>query len=213
MFKNIQVIIWDFDGTMYEPNKELWHDVRESEYRVITEHTHWPREKVLVEFEAKHALGTSATEAVATLSSITTVEAANEMETYYDRTKYLTRDDKLIELFSKLTGFRHLILANGVRKNIEKAIIALGLTPTLFETIVTSELTGLNKPNPEPFEYVMRYTKLSPEQHLMIGDRVEIDLVPAKKLGFHTCLVWSDKKHPAVDASVPTVYDIGNLIG
>lgn len=212
-FKYITVLVWDFDGTLYKPNNELWHDVRESEYRVIAEHTHWPREKVLKEFEAKHAPGTSATEAVATLSGITTVSAANEMETYYDRTKYLTRDNKLIELFSKLTGFRHLLLANGVRKNIEKAIIALGLTPTLFETIVTSELTGVNKPNPEPFEHVLGFTKFSPEQHLMIGDRIEIDLVPAKKLGMNTCLVWSNEKNPAVDVTIPTVYDIANLLG
>lgn len=212
-FKNLNVLVWDFDGTLYKPHPGLWHDVRESEYRVISEHTHWPREKLLKEFKKMHAPGTSATEVVAKLSGITTVNAANEMETYYDRTKYLTRDNKLIELFQKLTNFRHLVLANGVRKNIEKAIVALGLKPSLFETIVTSELTGVNKPNLKPFQYVIDYTKRTPQEHLMIGDRVGIDLAPAKKLGMYTCLVWSSEKHPAVDVTVPTVYEVGNLLG
>ena len=51
MFSDVQVLIWDFDGTLYKPNPELFHAVRESEYRTIMEYTHWNRERTITEFE------------------------------------------------------------------------------------------------------------------------------------------------------------------
>jgi len=42
-FRNIRVLIWDYDGTFYKPNQDLWQDVREAEFRTIMAHTGWNR--------------------------------------------------------------------------------------------------------------------------------------------------------------------------
>ena len=100
---NIQVLIWDFDGTLYKPHPDLWRDVREAEYRVIAEHTGWEKEKVIEEFTKLYKVVlASATQVVAKLAEIQVKQAAIEMENYFDRTKYLRPDDKLVELFTKL---------------------------------------------------------------------------------------------------------------
>lgn len=205
-FSHIKVLIWDFDGTLYKPDPLLWRDVRESEYRVIADHTKWAREKVLTEFEKLYNITfKSATQVVAKLANISVLQAAQEMEEYYDRTKYLSRDEKLIELFQKLTNFSHYLLVNGIQMKIKKALKKLGLSHNVFKEIVTSETVGDNKPSPKGFEYILKKTRLPAGEHLMIGDRIDVDLAPAKKLGMKTYLVtWGESS---------TVYNLANLVG
>ena len=71
---------------------------------------------------------------------------------------------------------------------------------------------GTVKPDPVIFKKIEEYTGLPANQHLMIGDRVEVDLVPAKKLGMKTCLVWSQSDDPSVDVSIGKVYDIVKVL-
>lgn len=213
MFPDVRVLVWDFDGTFYKPNPELFHAVRESEYRTIMEHTQWDRQKAIKEFDSYYKKITpSATQTVAKLCGITTAQAALTMEKYFDRRDYLSRDDKLITLFEKLKNFRHYILANGTRYRLEETLTVLGLPVNTFVEIITSEHVGENKPSEKGFRYIMKKTGLSPMAHLMIGDREVVDLVPAKALGMRTCLVWSEEKNSIADVTLPTVYDLANLL-
>ncbi|MBI3385743.1 HAD family hydrolase [Candidatus Gottesmanbacteria bacterium] len=212
-FDDVKILIWDFDGTLYKPNPALFHKVREAEYRVIAERMHWPKEKVITEFNRVWPkLARSATEAVARIAGITTVEAAIEMESYYDRRPYLSHDRKLIGLFSKLSHFTHYLLVNGIRKRIEESLNVLGMPVSTFADIVTSESVGVNKPNPAGFKFILAKTTLPSSQHLMIGDRPAVDLAPAKKLGMQTCLVWAKSSAAYVDVILPSVYDVANLL-
>lgn len=211
---NIEVLIWDFDGTLYEPNPELWKHVREAEYRVIMNHLHINREKAIELFNRDYKVVTpSATQTVARLSGIKTAEAAVEMENFYDRRQFLKRDPKLIELFAKLKNYKHFILANGTKRRLTETLIHLGLDPKNFQEIVTSELVGENKPSDVGFQYILKQTSLTPEQHLMIGDREQVDLVPAKNLGMRTCLVWRNEKSKFADIKLKTIYDLTSIPG
>jgi len=212
-FSNVKVLIWDFDGTLYKPNRDIWHDVREAEYKTIANHTGWKRDKTIAEFEKVYKTITpSATEAVAFICKIKTEEAALEMERYYDRRKFLSSDSKLIALFKKLRSFRHFILANGVIHRIKETLAVLGIPRDTFEEIVTSEVVGVNKPHEKGFRYILNRSKLPAHDHLMIGDREAVDLAPAKALGMKTCLVWSDTKSLVADVTLPTVYDIEKIL-
>ncbi|MEK7165447.1 MAG: HAD family hydrolase [Patescibacteria group bacterium] len=211
-FNKIAVLIWDFDGTFYKPLPKLWHDVRIAEFRVIMAHTGWDQNKAEIEFEKlyKHRFD-SATQTSAFLSNISIAEAAVEMERFFDRRNYLKKDPRLVRLFEKLRHFRHFTLANGVIARHIETFKILGLAPQIFEEMVTSETVGFTKPNPQGFQYILDKTKLPPSSHLMIGDREIVDLVPAKKLGMKTCLVWSDKKSVIADITLKTVYELSSL--
>ncbi|MBU1327386.1 HAD family hydrolase [Patescibacteria group bacterium] len=209
----IKVIIWDFDGTFFRPNQALWDAVRSSEYRTIINHTGWSMEKTVYEFQKYYKIVTpSATETVAYLCNITTSEAALEMEEYFDRRKFVKKDKRLVSLFRKLDRFDHYILANGVKKKLEETLVVLGLSQGIFKEIITSETVGVNKPSDKGFRYILKITNVAPKEHLMIGDREAVDLAPAKKLGMHTCLVWSDTKSSIVDVTLPTVYDVARMM-
>lgn len=210
----IKVLIWDFDGTLYQPNELLMKAVRQAEYKTIKNHTGWSEKKIFQEFQKLYKVKyLSATETVAKISQISVSTAAVELEEYFDRRKFLKRDEKLINLFKRLNKFRHFILANGSRIKLAETMVKLGLAKNQFEEIITSEISGENKPHENGFKYILKLTGLPAEAHLMIGDRILVDLVPAKKLGMKTCLVWSSEtKNPDADIIVPTVYDVGEIL-
>ncbi len=213
MFDEVKVLIWDFDGTLYRPNPALWREIREGEYRTIMNHTGWSREKTLEEFEKLHKkVYPSVTETVAKLSNVSIKQAAVEMEQYFDRAKYLARDEKLIALFAKLKGYRHFTLANGIIANHKKALDVLGIPAETFEEMVTAETVGVVKPHPEGFLHILNKTGLPAEQHLMIGDREAVDLAPAKTLGMRTCLVWAETKSNVADVTLRTAYEVVTII-
>jgi len=213
LFASIKILIWDFDGTFYKQNAGLFGEVRESEYRAIMNHTGWTREKTIEEFKKLHKVTIqSATVVVAKLSNISIAEAAVESERYFDRRKYFHRDPRLVELFNTLAGFRHFILANGMIAKHNETLAVLGIPVGTFEEDVTAETVGVTKPDPAGFLYIMKKTGLAPDAHLMIGDRESVDIVPAKALGMHTCLVWSETKSTIADVTLPSVYDVAQLL-
>lgn len=209
-FAQVKILIWDFDGTLYKAIPELWKDIREAEYKVIMHHTGWDHDQAENEFRALYKVTiSSATETVARLAKIPTSSAAIEMEDYYDRGKFLSRDERLIDLFAHLIKFKHYILGNGAKVGIVKTLHVLGISPDIFEEIVTSEITKINKPDPAGYRYIMQKTGLSASAHMMIGDRVDVDLVPAKALGMKTCLVFGQSIIP--DISLDSVYEVSSL--
>lgn len=212
-FNNIKVIIWDFDGTFYPPNHKLFHIIRESEYQAIMFLNHWPREKAVTEFHKLHKVTIqSATVVISTLCHVSVARAAIESEKRFDRRKYIEHDQGLIEMFDKLKPYRHYILANGVKKYILKMLEVFGIPMETFEDIVTSDTIGVTKPDEKGFRYIIEKTGLPPNAHLMIGDRDLVDLVPAKKLGMRTCLVWSDTQSTIADVTLSTVYKIPDIL-
>jgi HAD superfamily hydrolase (TIGR01549 family) len=207
----IKIIIWDFDSTLYPRNDNLSSDVREAELRVIMDHTGWNHDKAVEQFNSLfRRIYFSATQTAAQLSGIKFTQASIEMENYFDRTKYLKRDPKLIEMFTKLYPYKHVILSNGMISKIKIALNVLGMSPDFFDLIASSEITGTNKPDPEAYRYVCDKTGFLPENHLMVGDRDELDIKPAKDLGMKTCLVWG--KSEIADFALTEVYGVPNIL-
>lgn len=213
-FKDIKVLIWDFDGTLYDFKKypEIPKEIIEADYLVVRKHTGWDRQKTILEFNKIYGVKTtSMTKTAALLTGLTTLEVAIECEQYKDRTKYLKQDEKLVRLFTQLSSFIHIMLVNGIIEKTTEAIRVLGIDPAIFKEIVTSETVGVNKPDEKGLRYILDKTKLPLEAHLMIGDRETVDLLPAKNLGMKTCLVWSDKNSSIADITLKMVYEVSAL--
>jgi len=216
---NVKIIIWDFDGTFYPQNKAVSAAMEERQYQTIMRHKGWDHQKAKEAFwKVYPSKTTSGNVAVGLVTGISTAKAAVENEIGFDRLSFIQKDKRLPELFEKLKNYRHFILGNGVKANLEKTAKGLGIFE-YFEEIVTSEVVGTNKPDLAGFLYIMKKTGLSPSEHLMVGDREAVDLVPAKALGMHTCLVtWGSgfselpKTGKSVDIAVPTVYDIPEML-
>ena len=57
-----------------------------------------------------------------------------------------------------------------------------------FDLIVASAEEGLSKPNRRIFETALQKSGCASDQAVMIGDRIDNDILPARQLGMHT--VW-----------------------
>ena len=210
----IKVCIWDFDGTLYRPTAALTKAIIEADYELIMRHTGWDLAKTVEEFHKIYKVSTpSSTETAAELAGISVQEAAIECEQYKDRRPFLSRDERLIDMFASLTHYTHYFLVNGIQEKVKESLAVLGVSPDIFREFVTAEVVGVNKPQPDGFRYILGKTGLPPESHLMIGDRIPVDLVPAKALGMKTCLVWSDDTDTIADVVLLEVYGVANMLG
>ena len=73
--------------------------------------------------------------------------------------------------------------ADGLKKRLE----GFGILP-YFTYLVSSWDVQVMKPDPRIFEYALRLAKCPPQQAVMIGDRLDNDVAPAKSVGMKT--VW-----------------------
>ncbi len=212
----IAVCIWDFDGTLYRPTPALTQAIVEADYELIMRHTGWDKAKTIEEFHKIFKIKTpSSTETAAILAGISVQEAAIECELYKDRRPFLSRDQRLIDMFNALNGYTHYFLVNGIQEKVRESLAVLGVPPDIFREIVTAELVGVNKPQLDGFRYILKKTGLPPEAHLMIGDREAVDLVPAKSAGMRTCLVsWGTTKPQtdSVDSVIEDIYTVPELL-
>jgi len=214
-FSDVKVLVWDFDGTLYRAVPAFHQVILDAAYKVVAKHTGWSLAHATEEFHKVYKVTTpSSTETAAKLSGIPLKQAAIECElAKEDRAKFISRDEKLIDMFRRLSGFTHFILANGIREKVLPALDILGVPRSTFVDVVTSEVVGVTKPQPDGFLYIMKESGLPASAHMMIGDRETVDLVPAKKLGMRTCYVWSEEKSLVADVTIPTVYEILDVLG
>lgn len=58
-----------------------------------------------------------------------------------------------------------------------------------FTTTEVSEDIGIRKPDPRFFTYILKNLDVDGNETIMIGDRLDNDVIPAKKLGLRTILI------------------------
>lgn len=54
--------------------------------------------------------------------------------------------------------------------------------------VIVSAEEGIAKPDSKIFEIALQRARCNPNQAVMIGDRIDNDIIPAKKIGMHT--IW-----------------------
>lgn len=103
----------------------------------------------------------------------------------------------------KERGYKLGIIANqsaGTAKRLEN----WGLLK-YFDVVVTSAEFGISKPNKLIFEIAIELAKCQPHNTVMVGDRLDNDIIPAKALGMKT--VWIRK-----GLSIYQNVDLGNNV-
>ena len=74
------------------------------------------------------------------------------------------------------------IITNGFEEVQKKKMEANDLNK-FFTTVTTSEEAQAKKPNPKIFDYAFEKAGARPEESLMIGDDLEVDILGAKTVG------------------------------
>lgn len=209
----MQYLIWDVDGTLYPSTPEGKKLLEEIYAQKVKEELRIDFEKAKAWFKTKKMLYKSSTLTFLALS----IGPLKEVAEYFDKTFAekipIKKDPKLIELFEKLKNYQHYALRNGTLKGTYRILKRLGLDQIKWKGCefgpfkkvwATLDTMGVPKPHPAVFEYVRTYLFLKEkgrfpksekearkfaQKILMIGDRKEVDLEPARRLGMNGALV------------------------
>ncbi|OPX17695.1 hypothetical protein BXT86_05130 [candidate division WOR-3 bacterium 4484_100] len=102
---------------------------------------------------------------------------------YVDPGQFLVPDMKLKKTLKFLKKeYKLAIFTNNNDIQTERVIQALNLK-SLFDRVFTYNSFKLLKPDPEFFRRAMAQFEARPEECLIVGDRYNVDLAPARNLG------------------------------
>ncbi len=101
-----------------------------------------------------------------------------------DEVLYEDTIDVLEYLINK--GYKLGIIANQ-KKGLENRLEEFGILK-YFDLVIASEEVGVSKPDKEIFNMVLSKVKSKPQYCIMIGDRLDNDIIPANQIGMKT--IW-----------------------
>jgi len=121
-----------------------------------------------------------------------------------------------ILLFLTAAGYKLGIIANQLPGTVSR-LKQWGLL-SYFDVVVASTEEGLSKPNEAIFKVALSKARCLAEEAMMVGDRLDNDIVPAKRLGMTTVWVkqgYSEYASPICPAEQPdfTIHSIADLPG
>lgn len=217
------LIIWDVDGTLYPSTEELANQYRRA-HKILFK-TRFPNRSVensIREFHTIRAQTKSSTQALSQMGfgNLTQVEKA--LELYLDRKRCILPNTKLIDFFSNLTKnypTRHWAVRNGLTESTYEILSMIGFKLQIgkpFEKIIgTFDTYNVAKPSELIFQDIVRKSSTSADKILSVGDRIDIELTPAKKLGMHTAFITYGahfERHSDVDFVVESPLHIASIL-
>jgi len=103
---------------------------------------------------------------------------------------YIRANKKIADTLCNLRkSYKLGILTDTSRLTAERALLAYGIRPGWFDTIVCGDDIQQIKPHLNAFRFLLSELACDAKNVVFVGDRREIDLVPAKRLGMTTILV------------------------
>jgi len=128
-----------------------------------------------------------------------------------DAERYFKPEPHIFQTLAQLhTKVPISIFTNRKKQRIIDTFKLINIDPTWFTHILGGDDVLNRKPALDGFYAMIEKSQLPPEQILYVGDRVDVDIKPAKKVGIQTCLVWS--KSEEADYSFEHFEDLLSLV-
>ncbi|PJE62345.1 hypothetical protein COU88_05515 [Candidatus Roizmanbacteria bacterium CG10_big_fil_rev_8_21_14_0_10_39_6] len=218
----IKLIIWDVDGTLYQSSPDIAEQYRNANKMLFKKcFPERSEEELLQKFLRMKAQTKSSTQALSNMGCGSLVEVEYQLEQYLDTKKSIHPDEKLVAFFSRLSQnypIRHWAVRNGFTESTIERLLSIGFEKGFggsygpFEKVIgTFDTYNVAKPSQLIFDDLLHMSGVPAHTILSVGDRVDIELTPAKKLGMQTALVTYGKpaeKNKDVDSIIQTPYEI-----
>ncbi len=120
--------------------------------------------------------------------------------------------DEALELLNTLyKKIPMVIVTNGIGYVQHKRFANTGLT-NLIDLVVVSEECGHSKPDKRIFDHTFDLLKINPKSSriLMIGDKLETDILGANNIGIDSC--WYNPDRLENKSTIDPTYEIQNLL-
>lgn len=211
---HIKTIAWDLDGTLYQSQQDLSNAMVDAFIKILSKNKNLPLPEAQTLLTQTIVIHRGVTKSLEALGCGDRISIIKEVERLVDKPAFLKIDHKLQQVFQDLSHYKHAIVSDTTHQMIGKELEALGLSSNLFQSIVGVDNAKTTKPDRLFFQTLIQQDIIDAKDYLIVGDRYEIDLAPAKELGMTTCLVWQPSPNPSEDLAdfvLPAVYNVRDL--
>jgi putative hydrolase of the HAD superfamily len=111
--------------------------------------------------------------------------------------------------YLKEKGYQLHLITNGFEETQRRKLLYAGLSE-FFTEVITSEGSNSLKPHKEIFEYAFRVTGAIPEESIMLGDSIEVDIQGAINAGIDQVYVNHLRQEPSLRPTY-TVHSLKEL--
>lgn len=206
--KQLKVLVWDLDGTLYPPEKELNQRIDREIIKALASAQGTSFEEAKSYFSKNKKELKSSTKV---LDSAGIDGGAFFIDLWFKLplVKYIKPNLELQRLLTNRNSLIHILHTNSnTLDTVKLKLDCLGVEVDNFFSILTFPKNGFQKPDKEAFEMLLDETKIEAKEILYLGDRVEVDLIPAKEIGMYTALInygqrSSDSFNPDLEFETP----------
>lgn len=110
---------------------------------------------------------------------------------------YVLADESIPRVLDELRKKVPISICSGM--DLNGPLKAIGIDPGIFEHVISVGMIGKPKPALEVYEKMVELSSVPAENNLYVGDDLGKDVIPAKKVGIKTVMMW--KEEPQADYS------------
>ncbi|MEK6947946.1 MAG: HAD family hydrolase [Nanoarchaeota archaeon] len=122
----------------------------------------------------------------------------------------LKKDERLNQMLSRISDKYKTFLITGSREPIaQRKLEALGLSSVPFNSRLYAG-SEYQRDTGEAFNYVASVLGVTYEEMMFVGDRENVDIIPAKNLGMKTAIVNTQSKEATYQ--LKTIYDLESIL-
>jgi putative hydrolase of the HAD superfamily len=193
MKKNIKLVAFDLDNTLYNENEYL-----ESVITKFCEHHQFDNKLFIEDFRKIQRNSGDIFGSLLKMQGIFSKELQEELFSLYQSINIILQPYKhATSILNKLKekSIRTAIITNGDLKSQENKIESLGLNDKV-DLIIYARKWGkeFEKPHAMPFEYLLRYFSCLPSEILYVGDNQQTDIEACTRVGIEGIKIESDEQ-------------------
>ena len=208
--RDVYAVGFDLDGTLYRDTPEIQNRVRTeiAKHLLIKNPNLVTISNARLYFEDRYKILQSGTKVLAEAGYEEASKIMDDCLARADIIDLLKVDEKLAQIMNSIkTVFFTYLITGSPRDIASKKLARIGLNYTLFNrTVFSDTLNAGSKSDGTAFQNILSSISIPPSHHVYIGDRINSDILPAKKLGMKTISVWSNI--PEADLSLKHIHEL-----
>lgn len=207
---DIKVVGFDLDGTLYKAQPERDRFICTTLAKRIS--PLYSAESVAGKISEIYSAHRSVTEYLVYQRGYSRAEAKSHIQAVLEQAddEYpLPEDPRLQSMLERLAQTRELfLLTNSGERSAATKLEMIGASPAIFSH--AQYAASERRANGDAFRIAAGYFGESPCAMMYVGDRAEVDIVPAKRAGLTTVLVHSFS--PEADYCIDEIYGLEDIL-
>jgi FMN phosphatase YigB (HAD superfamily) len=186
----IKIIIFDQDGTLYNPKHKLTKELRIRTKKWISKKLNISPQRVDKIYKNLPKKYPNPLDGFESLG----LSSKEYLRNVFDKTRienFIKRDSKLIKTFENIKNEVYIVTIASIKYSLKLQSV-LGIKKYIKKTFSLGEKYPIFKTKYQIYEEIRKSKKVLRKEILIIGDNYEVDLKKALSKGYNVAIVWNN---------------------